>query len=463
MKKSLLFIFTLIGIGASAQWSPQASGFSSPSRGINHIVAVDNQTAWAVAYDGMNTSAYIQELTHTNNQGTTWTEAFVTGGNTGALGIGNACPINYDTCWISMFDYQGGFGADQGVYVTYNSGSTWTKQTGAAYTTGSFPNVVHFWDKNIGWAMGDPKGGYYENYRTWDGGNTWVRTANTGNQLNPNVASEYGLTNVYTVLGNTIWYGTTHGRIFRSLDTGSTWTVANTPWYTTAANPTNNGISKICFVDQNNGIATHYNSTTQLFQIAGTSDGGQTWTTINPSGPFFASDVCAVPGTNMYVSVGARPSFHGSSMSNDGGMTWHLMEDTTVATVGMLIQRTAVEFADATTGWSGSFNQDQVTGGMYLWSGAVVGINNNNSVSSSVKVYPNPAREILSLQLNGFDKNETEVKLYSITGSLVYESKNKYESPIYLKHINLNNLASGVYMLHVNDGEHNFVQKIVKQ
>ena len=34
------------------QWIEQASGFTTASRGIRFLDAIDNDTAWAIAYDG---------------------------------------------------------------------------------------------------------------------------------------------------------------------------------------------------------------------------------------------------------------------------------------------------------------------------------------------------------------------------------------------------------------------------
>ena len=108
MKTKLLLLSSLIALGFSSHaqsvWTGQASGFNAASRGINSIVAVDSSTAWAVAYDGMSPTTYIQELTHTNNGGTLWTEALITGGTINTFGIANVNAINYDNAWDSLFD-----------------------------------------------------------------------------------------------------------------------------------------------------------------------------------------------------------------------------------------------------------------------------------------------------------------------------------------------------------------------
>ena len=64
--------------------------------------------------------------------------------------------------------------------------------------------------------MGDPSGGYFEIYTTNDGGNNWSRVSQA-NIPDP-IAEEYGILSLYTVVGNTIWFTTTKGRIYKSID-----------------------------------------------------------------------------------------------------------------------------------------------------------------------------------------------------------------------------------------------------
>src|SRR5512142_2704976 len=81
MRKALLFTFAFFAIAiiTNAQWTEQASGFAAASRGIKYVNIVDSSIVWATAYDGANTSNYIQEFTKTVNGGTLWTAGFING------------------------------------------------------------------------------------------------------------------------------------------------------------------------------------------------------------------------------------------------------------------------------------------------------------------------------------------------------------------------------------------------
>ncbi|MBC7864075.1 MAG: glycosyl transferase, partial [Bacteroidia bacterium] len=66
MKKLLLTLVSLSLTSLSfAQWTDQATGFGTPSRGVNSINIVDANTVWVGSYDGTNTSNYITDFSKT--------------------------------------------------------------------------------------------------------------------------------------------------------------------------------------------------------------------------------------------------------------------------------------------------------------------------------------------------------------------------------------------------------------
>lgn len=72
---------------------------------------------------------------------------------------------------------------------------------------------------NNGVTFGDPPTNAtskFEIYTTSNGGTTWTANANAPSA----VGGGYGLTGVKAVSGNTIWFGTTTGKIARSNDRG---------------------------------------------------------------------------------------------------------------------------------------------------------------------------------------------------------------------------------------------------
>ena len=167
---------------------------------------------------------------------------------------------------------------------TTNGGTNWTKQPTALFDSAdSYPNFVYFWDANNGIAQGDPESGEFEIYTTSDGGTTWNRVPGA-NIPNPSpIGAEFGYFNRYTVSGNTIWFGTDQGRIFKSSDKGLTWTVNLIP-----TPSIDFGLDRFTFSDSNKGLLMTYNPV-ELFN---TTDGGATWSPMAKTGNLFNTNIC---------------------------------------------------------------------------------------------------------------------------------------------------------------------------
>ncbi|MDX9932900.1 MAG: PKD domain-containing protein [Bacteroidales bacterium] len=332
-----VLVLSFVAFASIAQWTLQNTAFTSTSRGIKFISVVDSNTVWATAYDGANTANNIQEFTKTTNGGTSWTP-YVVGGYTG-YGLSMICAVDNNNAWIPAYNASTGGGV---ILHTSDGGTTWNPQTTASFAApNGFPNVVHFWNADTGFCMGDPNEGYFELYTTEDGGTTWTRVP-SGNIPAP-VSGEYGVTGYYSVVGSTIWFSTNKSHILKSSDYGHTWSLITVPI------ATDNQFA-VKFRSLNDGII-RMNTTPYSAYI--THDGGATWNIISFYGNWYNNDYCHVPGTaSTWVSVGADATtpFMGISYSTDDGANW--TDFTSMDTT----QHLAVAFADHKTGWSGSFH-----------------------------------------------------------------------------------------------------------
>ena len=339
-------------------WIPEASGFTTASRGISYIHSVDSLVVWAIAYDGSGGAVTINEFTKTVNGGDLWTPGQVLGGST--YGLGNICALDGSIAYVSLYNGVGNQDNTCGVYKTSNGGTTWTHLVGALQGASSFADNVYFWNENEGMCHGDVKDGYFEIYTTSNGGSTWTRVpkANIGGGVTT-PSTEGGWTSVIQAVGNsTIIFGSNKSKLYISYDRGYNWIISNTG----ITPATNGGINKIAFKDNMNGLAAQ---TIVPVVLKETHDGGVTWQTV-PSTGLLTSDLTYVEGTdNTFVCTGSDPTTPamGVKYSFDGGHTWALFEGTDAT------QFLATDWVNNQNGWAGGFSVSATEGGMYKFTG----------------------------------------------------------------------------------------------
>jgi photosystem II stability/assembly factor-like uncharacterized protein len=348
MKKSLLTIFTaVLSLSAFAQpspsWTMQNSNFPNVSAGIRYMDAVDPNVVWAIGYDGTGPNRASNYFTRTINGGTNWNPGFIWP-DTNSYIPSSIQGIDANTAWVAA--YAKPSQSKGAVFKTTDGGSTWLNMNAVGMFTNAaaFCNLVAFTSPSLGIAMGDPVGGDFEIWRTTDGGGNWTKVP-AANIPNPLSSAEYGLTNIYTKLGNHIWFGTNLNRIYHSADDGATWSVS-AQFTSTIGTP--QGVNDIAFRDANNGLALAYfgSSVATLWQ---TTDGGATWTNIPIAANYGLNDMCSVPGTNVYASAGAGTGNTLLSYSTNDGVSWNDW-----GSVG--IQYLTIDFVDGANGWSGGFS-----------------------------------------------------------------------------------------------------------
>jgi photosystem II stability/assembly factor-like uncharacterized protein len=336
-----------------AEWITQSSGFTTPSRGINYMSAVDSNIVWASGFDNTNPTAACSDFTRTTDGGATWVAGTIP--NTAGLASAMIFAIDANTAYTAMYKVSGS--KPQGVYTTGDGGATWSRQTTASFShSASFPNCVHFFNDNEGWCMGDPISGEYEMYTTVNGGTNWTQVS--GSAI-PNPASgEFGIVGYFSAVNDTIWFGTNKGRVYRSPDKGLTWTVAT-------VQALNGKYIKPTFRNGSHGLVQDKDAGT-TGAICETFDGGDTWTPITTTGTIYATDIAFIPGTeNTWVSSGSTGS-NGCSYSFDGGHNWTDFQGTQGAAY---MQMTWV---NNHCGWAGGVNVTATENGAYRFIGMLM-------------------------------------------------------------------------------------------
>jgi len=394
---------------------------------------------WATAYDGPNPTNYIREFTKTTNGGTTWWPGTITFTNSTNYGVSNIFAMSDMICYACLFPISGTGGK---IVKTTNGGISWTEQTTADFT-GSWADFVHFFNTNDGVSVGDPtiSGGDFVIYTTSNGGSTWTQVA--GGNIPNCSGTEAGVANFYDAVGNTIWFGTSTGRIFKSTDKGLNWSVTQTNIGNDMAYPV--------FKDANTGFMVQHSSP---FTIKKTTDGGLTWTAVNPAGYFIKRpSLDFIPGTSStWVDVSSGPA-KGSSYSINDCVSFLNIDTGSV-------QYTCVKFYDINTGWAGGFNTNAFDGGIYKWNPAmIVGVNEQTSAENpeTVNVYPNPANDYINVEISGIIQEKVIVNVYNRTGEKVLSAESFPMFSNILK-LNMSDKIEGLYFLTV-DTENKLISK----
>ena len=403
-------------------WSEKATGFTAANRTLSSISIVNTSVIWAIALDNSAAPDYtIKEFTKSTDGGETWTPGTINlGANTSGLGITSISAISDQIAWISAAPDVSDFG---GVWKTTDGGLTWTKQTTALFNNAidSYTSFVHFWDASNGVTGGDTENGTFEIYTTSNGGNNWNRVI--GANIPSSLVGEMGYVGVTSVVGNIFWFGTSAGRIFKSIDKGLSWTVTQTP-----STDFNLGLDRFTFSDANNGLFMDHNNTTTLYK---TTDGGNNWTSITTPG-FYKTNIAYIPGTSTVIAGAAANPF-GSSYSTDNGSTW--------TTIDSGVFHGTLAFLNDSFGFSAGINTNATTGGISKFAGLPLKTPSFEA-DKQIVAYPNPTNGILKINSN--NSLIKEVSVYDLLGKEVFNSK---FSPLNNVNLDLNSLQAGNYIL----------------
>lgn len=432
---TLCFVTIFCNVTSHAQaWQTQDPNFSHKTTPYD-VICPNATDAWAYGFEFDSSYTYLSEvnytLSRTTDSGQTWESISFPHTEPGYFSYISA--LNGDLAWIAYVDYAEG----NKLLKTTDGGLNWTQQP--VYLN-AWINQAHFFDENVGVVMGDPDSLGFEIYTTTDGGEAWTRVDH--NTIPAPLADEIGYSGYYEVIGSEIWYETSVGRVFHSPDYGNTWTVINGPHpmplsmlavdeaktlyiaYTTTENP-----------DGSDPVTSLYRS----------ADNGVSWEDITPADSgWWIYDIEPVPGTNTIVAslnAGYASGLFETWISYDRGTSWTSIDNSSLTL--------ALDFSDAQTGFAGKWQlpDDASPTLIYNYIGSpLTGLLDPKPINIDLLVSPNPATDIIKVNVNAEVPDRYLILLNDHNGKLVYRTENVMNGQ-WTQEINIASLPAGVYTL----------------
>ena len=264
------------------------------------------------------------------DSGNSWRPAQVPGAE--ALDFRDVEAFSADLAYL----LSAGPGDQSRIYKTADGGKNWALQFTNADPKGFF-DCMAFWDRDHGIAVGDPVNKSFELITTSDGGKTWK--AIPASSLPPAIDGEGAFAasgSCLTVEGEAnVWFvtGGKAARVFRSVNAGRTWSVADTPIVHGADS---SGIFSIAFRDAKHGVIAggdYKQPEKDGPNLALTEDGGMTWRLSPISPQFYVSQIvwgratspAQAEQSSAVFAVGSAHAAYAENMTDKSWRkTWNL-------------------------------------------------------------------------------------------------------------------------------------------
>ena len=188
-----MFVFLFSVTVINSQWVEQTSGVTTQ---LTSVSAIDANNAWICGYSGV--------VLRTTNGGLNWINASAAPIPT-TLNMHCIYGIDANTALVC------GSGTATFVFRTSNGGANWTQ----VFTeTGGFMNTILMGNPMLGFMSGDPVGGRWSLWGTYNGGVTWDST----NFYIPQAGTEAGWNNsmFFDPVGGSVWFGTNNTHIYKT-------------------------------------------------------------------------------------------------------------------------------------------------------------------------------------------------------------------------------------------------------
>ena len=451
MKHVVLFSSLLLAHVLQGQWQNLGSGVANTPRKIFSISAVDENILWAVAYDPSGAAAY--DFTVTQDGGIVWNAGILP--SQGNYYPGQIHAVDGQTAWALLINTP----QQDRVKIlrTTDGGSTWQDLPGEFNTPGYGLACLHFFNANEGIAFGSPGTGdplvdSLRIYRTSDGGTNWSRISAASL---PAPATDEGQwvygDNRYEAKGDTLWFCTRAGRVFRTTDQGLTWQAFNTGLIGSLNFP---GLASVAFENNLRGIVTSYAPS----QAARTQDGGETWTLLSIPASLPAGDIEHIPGTasTYFVNEGYLNPSNATSpylITHDSGDTWQSVTFTPALPV--------IKFLSPTVGFGGGNITSPTQGGIYKWVGGGVGINEAADDAAQLLVFPNPNEGNFTVLVDPRSSLVRIDVMDAVGRTVITQQQAANTGRINVQAEGL--LVPGLYIVRSDDGQHTTEERLIVQ
>ncbi|HMO41616.1 MAG TPA: T9SS type A sorting domain-containing protein [Saprospiraceae bacterium] len=450
---ALTTLCLLFATGLSAQWQSLGSNITTFPRSVYGLSAPNASTIWAVTIHPSFT-APARQFTRSFNGGVAWQSGVIDPTNGADFTAISIFALDQNNAWVTMADL--GTQRLGRIYKTSNGGINWVEQVGSFRNLNNGVQAVHFFDQSVGFAYGsaatgDPQADTLRIWRSTNGGTSWPRIPAAA--LPTPLAGEgvwvyYG-NGSYDVAGDTIWFGTRRGRVWRSPDRGVSWQAfsvgADVPVYSVA------------FTNARRGIAT---SDGRAFR---TWDGGLTW-----------EEITSLPASFVYYQIAKIPDsdgayglvYEGSDMFyNDFRFAYTLNDgDDWEMTTPRPIE--VITFLSPTQGWGGGRVLSSSNGGVYRWTGSIGPVTSTHEMpldEQGLRIYPNPFAEGFTIEWEAERSTPMDYAITDLTGKTLQAGR--FDRPV----VGMNRFfvsfeaTAGMYLLVLKQQNATKTIKLVKQ
>jgi photosystem II stability/assembly factor-like uncharacterized protein len=303
-----ILIFILLALafsGPAPWWQLQTSGLDTNLRGVS--VSQTNTGQYAVWASGSN-GVILRSL----NEGKTWTQLHVAGGDT--LDFRDIEAVGEETAYVMS----SGDGAKSRIYKTTDGGNSWTLQ----YTdkrSGFFLDSLACDSKTHCLALSDPVDGKFLVLST-DDGEHWKELPRDKMPAALSAEGAFAASGTAIALCSDkgIYFGTgaPAARVFHSADHGRSWTTVETPM---ASGNASSGIFGIaCHGRSIVAVGGDYKEQARASKVAiYSNDAGATWHLAEQQPGGYRSGVASLSDDD-FAAIGPN----GTDISHDAGVHW---------------------------------------------------------------------------------------------------------------------------------------------